>query len=339
MFEFIESVIAVMSGLNNLQKRLAFRGGNKQIDRMVKDKLDSLKDALLYSYQSATAVLTDGREFRCLINQNKIDMELDDKMISIPFEDICLNKDKVGTTTEGIEPTGVGVGSIIEWKETGTHWLIYTQYYQEIAYFRGLMRQCEDEFLEIDGVPYWYYLKRRQDKDLLWQKTDHFIFNKMNNNIEIYTSNTPETNQFFHRFKKIKLKGKPYEVEVVDRTSSDGILVVYLKEDFENKWQEDEHEEISGVEVTPTSYGLRREDVTPKIEGPTEVYPYDIVQYKILNAVNGTWHIGNSRARIIKQEGDTVTVEITTGKSGTVDLIYKTQNAEEIVQNISILSL
>lgn len=61
---------------------------------MVKDKSFSLDKALLYSYQSATAVLSDGREFRCLINPNKISMELDDKVLSIPFEDICLNKER-----------------------------------------------------------------------------------------------------------------------------------------------------------------------------------------------------------------------------------------------------
>jgi hypothetical protein len=81
-----------MSGLNNLKTRLEYQGGARQIDRMNNDKLRSLKKALLYSYQSATAVLADAREFRCLINPNKLSMELDDKVLSIPFEDICLNK-------------------------------------------------------------------------------------------------------------------------------------------------------------------------------------------------------------------------------------------------------
>ena len=328
--------------LNNLKKRIGYRGGARQVDRMIEDKEKSLKKALLYSYQSATAVFADGREFRCLINQNKIDMELDDKMISIPWEDICLNKPKPEgqTTTQGVEPTGVKVGDIIEWKETGTHWLIYNQYYQEIAYFRGLMRQCEDEFLEINGIRFWYYLRRREDKNIIWQKTDHFIYNKLNSNIEIYTSNTPETNEFFQRFKKIKLKGKNYEVEVVDRFSSDGIMVVYLKEDYSNQWMPDNHEEIDEGEIeAPGATFSRLKSIALTIDGAAELYPYDLATYKISTDLNGKWEVSNKNARIIKHDSTTVTLEVTSGKSGKFDLYYKVDGETKATLNISILSL
>ena len=116
-----------MSGLENLNKRLNFRGGNQE-GRMQQRKLETLKKALIYSYQGATAKLSDGREFRCLINPNKISMEADDKMLSIPFKDICLNKDKPleTTTSDGKEEIGVQCGSVIEWKENGTHWIVYS---------------------------------------------------------------------------------------------------------------------------------------------------------------------------------------------------------------------
>ena len=80
-----------MSGLDNLSLRLDYRGGNKQQDRLNNGKLESLKRALLYSYQAATAILADGREFRCLINPDKLKVDYEDKIISIPFEDTCLN--------------------------------------------------------------------------------------------------------------------------------------------------------------------------------------------------------------------------------------------------------
>ena len=131
--------------LNNLKKRIEYRGGSRQVDRMVADKSWSLEKALLYSYQSATAILEDGREFRCLINPNKISMELDDKILSIPFEGICLNKEKPAgaTTSSGKEAIGIRCGSTLTWKENNTHWIVYSQYLQEVAYFRGQMRQCE----------------------------------------------------------------------------------------------------------------------------------------------------------------------------------------------------
>jgi hypothetical protein len=180
---------------------------------MIEDKARSLDKALLYSYQSATAVL-DGKEFRCLINPNKISMEADDKVLSMPYNDICLNKAQPESSgaTGGKEPTGIECGKVIEWKENGTHWLVYSQYLQEIAYFRGLMRQCEDEPIEINGQKFWFYLKGPSETGIEWQKTKHFIFNELNYNIEIYISNTTVTNEFFQRFKKCKILGQTYEV-------------------------------------------------------------------------------------------------------------------------------
>ena len=89
----VKSIIAKMSGLRDLKNRLNHHGGSNQIDRMIKDKERGLKQALRASYQSAVVVLQDGREFRCLINPNNISMEYDDKILSIPFKDNCLNND------------------------------------------------------------------------------------------------------------------------------------------------------------------------------------------------------------------------------------------------------
>lgn len=77
--------------IKNMKTRIGYMGGSNQIDRMNRDKLNSLKKALLYSYQAATAILSDGREFRCLINPNKLSLDLDNKILSIPFVDYVLN--------------------------------------------------------------------------------------------------------------------------------------------------------------------------------------------------------------------------------------------------------
>ena len=320
--------------LKNLEKRLKYRGGSRQVDRMIEDKEEGLRKALFASYQSATAVLEDGREFRCLINPNKLSMEADDKMLSIPFEDICLNKLKPegDKTSTGKEKIGIKCGSVIEWKENGTHWIVYSQYLQEIAYFRGLMRQCENEALEIGGQKFWYYLKGPDEKGIDWQKTKHFIFNDLNYTVEIYISNTKTTKEFFHRFKKLKIKGRPFEVQAVDDLSTDGILTVYLKEDYSNEWAPEEKPTPTPPEASLLVNAIR-------IDGPLEVYPYDILEYKILNAKGGKWEISNGRARILNQSDVAVKIEITTGKSGSFSLIYKADGIEDVKQNIAIQSL
>ena len=80
-----------VSSLDNMKARIRYQGGARQIDRMNEDKLRTLRKALLYSYQSATIELEDLRQFRALINPNKLKLDSEEKMLSIPFEDICLS--------------------------------------------------------------------------------------------------------------------------------------------------------------------------------------------------------------------------------------------------------
>jgi hypothetical protein len=100
-----------MSAIDNMNKRLQYHGGMRQENRMNEDKLYSLKKALLYSYQAQTAILKDNREFRCLINHDKLKEDYDDKIISIPYDDICLNADQFeGKTSESLQHIGMKVG-------------------------------------------------------------------------------------------------------------------------------------------------------------------------------------------------------------------------------------
>lgn len=285
--------------LETMKKRVSYRGGSRQVDRMIKDKARSLNGALDFSYQSATAVLQDGREFRCLINPNKISMEIDDKMLSIPFEDYCLNGEN-----DAIETIGVKCGDTIQWKENGTHWIVYSQYLQEIAYFRGLMRQCEDEPIQIGDQQFWFYMKGPDDKTIEWQKTKNLIFNDLSYTVEIYISNTPITNEFFHRFQKCSIKGRNFEVQAVDDLTVKGLLTVYLKETYSNVWD------------APIDDPELPEVTASNILGPVEVSPFDIVEYKHLTATAGAWSINNNKARIIGQTESGVKVEITSGKQG-----------------------
>ena len=307
---------------------------------MRKDKLGAFRKALLYSYQAETAILSDGREFRCLINPNKLSMELDDKMLSIPFEDICLNKrvDEnvvVDKTSKGMEAIGVKSGDVITWKQNGTHWLIYMQYLQEDAYFRGLMRQCDEEVeIEVNSkkYKYWAYLKGPNEKTINWQKTNSFVFNKLNYTLEMYISSNEETNEFFQRFKKLTIKGKPWEVQAVDRWTTDGILAVYLKEDYTNEYAETQVEDSQPEDNSTIEQGL------PRVIGASKVYPFDIRTYTVENITDGSWSLSNNRAKILTQDASSVEIEITTGKSGDVSLIYATKN-DKIVFNITIESL
>ena len=81
-----------MSGLDNLNTRLRYYGGNQQ-GRMNADKLRGLRKALLYSYQAVTLIMPlregedEPRKFRALINPDKTKNDYDQKIVSIPFKD------------------------------------------------------------------------------------------------------------------------------------------------------------------------------------------------------------------------------------------------------------
>ena len=274
--------------------------------------------------------MEDGRKFRCLINPDKLKPEYDNKIISIPYRDICLNKDKIGTTSEGEEEIGLKPGDVFYWEETKTYWLVYLQYLEENAYFRAELRRCKYE-IEINGNKYRVYIRGPVETTVPWNQKQGIVWNDINYSLVIYITKNEETLQFFHRFSKIKFNGKPWEVQAVNEFDADGIIEAYLDEDYQNSIEDAEKEEIPAIEIPDRD--------SPHIEGNIFVKPYDIAEYKVLNAENGFWTVSNDKVKIVEQDSSSVTIEVVTGKSGYFDLIYNRENEENIILSIKIESL
>ena len=331
-----------MSALDNMKTRLEFEGGIKQENRMQDAKLKSLKKALIYSYQAATAILTDGREFRCLINPDRVIEEYNDKILSIPYDDICLNADKVGKTTEGIQHIGMKVGDTFTWKETNTNWIVYVEYLEEDAYFRARIRRCEDE-VEINGKKYPAYMRRPNDQDL-WHTKHNISWSEMGYEVVLYITRDENTEDFFHRYQKVRIKDRLWEVQFQDDITSDTMLIVYLKETFENQFETNDNttQEYKDAEAAAQEAETQvQEDIEeiPAIRGERFVaYPYDELDFSVVNAGGGMWLLSNTKAKINHQTTQMVTITIVTGKGGSVDLIYRRNGEEDIVKTITIES-
>lgn len=323
-----------MSGLDNLNNRLNYRGGIKQQDRMINGKLASLKRALLYSYQAATAILADGREFRCLINPDKLKVDYEDKIISIPFEDICLNnRDK--ETKGKVEEIGMKPGDVFTWKETDTEWLVYLQRLEEKAYFRAEIRKC-DYTLDINGKEYNFYARKKPLSEIPWHTTKGVSWNDLSYALELYITKTEDTQNYFNKFKIIKVGEQPWEVQSIDAFSTEGIIRVLLKEYYNNTIAEEienEKENKQEEDKVVIDQGI------PQIEGPIVVYPYDEIEYTIKNAEGGVWELNSTKAVINNQTDTAVLITITTGRSGEFELIYKRENEDDIAINVVIESL
>jgi hypothetical protein len=303
-----------MSGLDNLKTRLNYMGGGRKESRMQQGKLRALKKALISSYQAATAII-GGKEFRCLINPDQLKADYDTKILSIPFKDICLNEDRVGTTTQGEQDINIQVGDVFTWKETNTNWLVYLRYLEEDAYFRADIRRCNHE-AEINGRKYSVYARGPVENSLNWKKGNLEMYNELNYTLIMYITKDEFTLDYFERFKKIKIDNKPWEVQAVDTISSMGIIEVALKETFSNTLEEE-------MKDAETETNGNQEAGSPHIVGSTIVYPYETYSYSIDGLVNGIWSVDNMKlVKINGFDSAEVSISIKTGRSGNFTLSY-----------------
>ena len=320
-----------MSALENMKTRLDYNGGIAQIARMNADKLRSLKRAMTASYQAATAILADGREFKCLINPDKIKNTYDNKILSIPFEDVCLNASKKGTTSQGIVPINLKAGDVFTWKENGSQWLVYLRRLEETAYFRSEIRKC-NKTIEINGNKYPVYVRGPEQLTIDWQKGNLEMFNKENYTLLMYITKNEETLDYFHRFTKIEIDGLPWEVQAVDSIATEGIIEVSLKETYKNTIEKEikEEEEI----IIP-----EKKDIY--IKGFNKTLPYEEYLYEIIGTKDeGVWEISNNKAKIIGEKNQLqVKIGIITGRSGSFVLRYVREGLDAIELPITIESL
>ena len=339
MFRINEYITKRNMSLELLNKRLQYQGGNQE-QRFINDKLRSLKRALLYSYQAATATLDDGRQFRCLINPDKNDPAYDNKVISIPYKDICLNKKRIGKTSQGEEEIGLKTGNVFTWKETNTHWLVYLQYLEEDAYFRAKIRRC-DQQIEVNDKSYWVYIRGPVETSIEWTQKAGIEWNTPNYSLVMYITNDENTNSYFHRFQTVKVVDpsseikKTWQVVGVDPYYGDGIIQVFLDEYFENSIQEAVNEENKQKEpeVDPV------DEESPYIEGPVKVAQYSKAQYSIKNAENGHWYLRwKQQEQDLKSSAASISLNVSIGELGVFTLIYRTQD-DDITLDVKIVSM
>ena len=318
-----------------MNTRLNYMGGARQIDRMNKDKLISLKRALLYSYQSATMRLENEDEFRCLINPDKTKLAYDDKILSVPFEDVQLNEEKRNSNPAGICKVNIKPGDTFEWKENHTHWIVYARHYEETAYFRAEIRECRYK-IEIGDREYWIYLRGPEETTIQWNERKKAQWNELNYDLLMYITKDNNTIDYFHRFSEIKIDGNNWKVQAVDSISGDGLITICLKEHFNNTIHEEAEKEKEKLEPIPIPIPKD----TPYIKGESNVRPYESYDYYIINpGGNGVWIVDNDKIKISNSNIEKCSINITTGKSGNFTLIYRVPNKDDVVLDVKISSL
>lgn len=296
-------------GLNTLRKRVNHLGRTHD-DQLVKGKLRSMHAALDNSYQ-AEWITFHGQKWRCLINPEKLTVDYDQNIISIDFE------------------SGMRPGDVFYWDRTGKHWIVYTAWETEEAYFRARIRKCDYE-IDVDGKKYWTWVRGPVETALVWRQKHKIEFNDMNYSILLYVTKDERTDKFFTRFRIVEFDGHRWRVAATDRYSQDGVIEVYLEEYFDNS-MEDAEEKPKKVEY---------EWDETYIEGPQKIYTYDTsIVYNIKNAVNGSFVVNSNKVKIVESNDKSCVLDVLTGKSTSFTLSYIREGFEDIKLEIVVQSL
>lgn len=286
-----------MQGFLNLNNRLRALGGNQE-QRMQKDKLKSMRKALMYSYQAATITLNNN-QYRCLINPDKVKQDYDDKIISIEFE------------------SGVRAGDVFYWNDTNTYWLIYLKNVEEDSYFRGAIRRCRYDIKYIlDGKEYTTKAAIRgpvETKIVHNLKAD-LTFDEPNYTLNILLPNNKHNYEFFKRYSRFMLDGICWEVQATNSViSMENVIEVNAKENFKDPFKDSDTlvgEKVPGLEV------IKTDSITTGIEGDGLVQLYEQYTYIDTTKYTGTWEICTNgpksqkeMIRIVSMTDDSITVE------------------------------
>ena len=320
-----------IEGVVDQATRLRAHGGNKQQERMIKDKRRSLNHAVWYSYQAAEVLRVDSeiREpVRALINPNKLKPDYDDKVISIGYE------------------YNFKCGDVFEWIGTGTHWLIYLQDLTEVAYFRGDIRKCSYEIAweDEDGKHSTYAAIRGPVETKINYIQKHQIsVDTPNHSLSILMPRNEATLKYFRRYSKFYLQNPEagaeqicWRVEATDWISTPGILEVTAVEYYANVTEDDiENGVVGGLVVTEPNPNDTIVEQT--IVGDTFIKPKKTYEYVFKGTVQGDWKVDKKYPVIITinpEEPQRISIKWNSAYCGQFELAYGNYTKTIVVESL-----
>ena len=320
-----------ISGVKEQAIKMRFNGGNKQQERMIKDKRRSLDRAVWYSYQAAEVVRTSAeykKPVKALINPNKLKQDYDDKIISVGYE-------------YNFKP-----GDIFEWLGTCSHWIIYLQDVTELAYFRGDIRKCSHQISWEDenGRHSTYAAIRGPVETKINYIQKHGISVDLPNlSLNILMPSTKETLEYFRRYAKFYLQNNIegsekicWRVEAIDWLSTPGILEINATEYYANK-DEDNIEEgiIGGLILEPEN--PNKPEIERAIVGDTFIKPKKTYEYKYNGSENFDWFVEKKYPVVIEEDPldpKHIFLKWNNTYSGQFDLLYGELSKTIVVESL-----
>lgn len=338
---------SIISIITLLQDRQDLSDNQKAtLDKLEKEYNFSTTDRDSVKYinflqQIADSLTSESPCFRALINHDKLKVDYEDKIISIPF-----SEPPVGETEE--IDTDFHNGTVFKWihgnKEEwtpDTYWIVYMQYSEETAYFRAEIRKADEQIqiitIDEDGnentVSYRGWMTGPNETTALWNTKKGVVWNDMNYTKLLYITKDEDTLAYFQRFDRIIINGKPWEVQAYNENYStsktgdfnSGIIRVALKETYTSTDQflkETKSAEAAQIQAE-AAYDAKYTQA--RIDGPTAAHPYDILTYKAKNYQQPqSWYISdNSLVKVLDYTEDTLKLEVISRKANKEGFIVK----------------
>lgn len=311
-----------LEGLNHQAMRFQQGGGNKQYERMIKDKRRSLERALNNSYQSASIIkcnATNKKPMRALINPNKLKPDYDDKILSVGYE------------------YNIKCGDIFEWVGTNTYWIVYLQDLTELAYFRGDIRKCSYQIKwENEGQQYMTYAAIRGpiETRINYLQKHEISIDTPNHSLNILLPCNEDTKRYFTRYRKFYLQNSDicWRVEAIDNISTPGILEINAVEYYANETKDDiEHGIVEGLVLPEISME------ESKIIGDTFIPIKQNIKYYFKGATAAEWYVDKKYpVKLIINPQDVRQIELfwDSPYSGQFELYYGDYHKTIVVQSL-----
>ena len=305
------------------------------------------------------ALTTQEPYFRCLINHDKLKVDYEDKIISIPFFEPPIGKiDPIETDFHNGTVFKWVYGNKEEWTPD-TYWIVYMQYSEETAYFRAEIRKADEEIqivtIDDEGnentVTYRGWMTGPNETTALWNIKKDVTWNDMNYTKLLYITKDEDTVAFFNRFDRIIINGKPWEVQAYNERYSTsktkgtdtGIIRVALKETYTSTDQfiRETNEAAAAKEEAQAEYDETH--IQARVDGVTVARPYDTLVYKVKNVEDEQeiqqWSISDpTLARIVKisEDGHTAKIQILslTGNQNGFNISYGSLSKHVIIKSL-----
>lgn len=205
--------------LDLYRKRQVAYGGSSSIDKLDYRNKQLFNRALQESFNAEEVVLNN-KDWRALILEDKLTLELDQKWVGMPLE-------------SNLKP-----GDVIHVKRNDVRWIMVQTDLSERSFCRCVGKRCVTEITwrdEDDNVhSSWAALRGPTETSIKTEARKHILFDQGNEKVALWLPDTPETKSL-RRYKHIMVKGETWEIASVDYLTTPGILELNLVEAQDNR--------------------------------------------------------------------------------------------------------